>query len=106
MAISPDGQWLIALDGTTQQLDIFQINSTTGALTSSTGNADGGVCDQRWDMDADYGSHLAERAVDLCRAGDGRRCDLYLQHVDGCGGGCGNLEYADDDLVRLWAGDR
>jgi 6-phosphogluconolactonase len=34
MAISPDGQWLIALDGTTQQLDIFQINATTGALNS------------------------------------------------------------------------
>jgi 6-phosphogluconolactonase len=34
LTISPDGQWLIALDGTTQQLDIFQINSTTGGLTS------------------------------------------------------------------------
>jgi 6-phosphogluconolactonase len=34
MTISPDGQWLIALDGTTQQLDIFQINTTTGALNS------------------------------------------------------------------------
>jgi 6-phosphogluconolactonase (cycloisomerase 2 family) len=34
MAVSPDGQWLIALDGTTQQLDIFQINASTGALTS------------------------------------------------------------------------
>jgi 6-phosphogluconolactonase len=34
MTISPDAQWLIALDGTTQQLDIFQINATTGALTS------------------------------------------------------------------------
>jgi 6-phosphogluconolactonase (cycloisomerase 2 family) len=34
MAISPDGQWLIALDGTTEQLDIFQINATTGALNS------------------------------------------------------------------------
>jgi 6-phosphogluconolactonase (cycloisomerase 2 family) len=34
MAVSPDGQWLIALDGTTMQLDIFQINASTGALTS------------------------------------------------------------------------
>jgi len=34
LTISPDGQWLIALDGLTQQLDIFQINSSTGALTS------------------------------------------------------------------------
>ncbi len=34
MAVSPDGQWLIALDGTTQQLDIFQINSSTGGLSS------------------------------------------------------------------------
>ena len=34
LTISPDGQWLIALDGSTQQLDIFQINSSTGALTS------------------------------------------------------------------------
>jgi 6-phosphogluconolactonase (cycloisomerase 2 family) len=34
LTVSPDGQWLIALDGTTQQLDIFQINATTGGLTS------------------------------------------------------------------------
>ena len=34
LTISPDGQWLIALDGTTQQLDIFQINYSTGALSS------------------------------------------------------------------------
>jgi 6-phosphogluconolactonase len=39
MAVSPDGQWLIGLDGTTQQLDIFQINSSTGALTSVTNPA-------------------------------------------------------------------
>ncbi|MGH9595284.1 MAG: lactonase family protein [Edaphobacter sp.] len=37
--VSPDGQWLIALDGTTQQLDIFQINASTGALTSVTSPA-------------------------------------------------------------------
>jgi 6-phosphogluconolactonase len=34
LAVSPDGQWLIGLDATTQQLDLFQINATTGALTS------------------------------------------------------------------------
>jgi 6-phosphogluconolactonase len=34
MVVSPDGQWLIVLDGTTQQLDIFQITASTGALTS------------------------------------------------------------------------
>jgi 6-phosphogluconolactonase (cycloisomerase 2 family) len=34
LAVSPDGQWLVGLDGTTQQLDLFQINATTGALTS------------------------------------------------------------------------
>lgn len=34
LTVSPDGQWLIALDGNTQQLDIFQIDSSTGALTS------------------------------------------------------------------------
>jgi 6-phosphogluconolactonase (cycloisomerase 2 family) len=39
LAVSPDGQWLIALDGTTQQLDIFQINATTGALSSVTAPA-------------------------------------------------------------------
>jgi 6-phosphogluconolactonase len=38
LAVSPDGQWLIALDGSTQQLDIFQINSSTGALTSVVAN--------------------------------------------------------------------
>jgi 6-phosphogluconolactonase len=39
LAVSPDGQWLIALDGTTEQLDIFQINATTGGLTSVTAPA-------------------------------------------------------------------
>jgi 6-phosphogluconolactonase len=34
MVVSPDGQWLIVLDGTTQQLDIFKITASTGALTS------------------------------------------------------------------------
>jgi 6-phosphogluconolactonase (cycloisomerase 2 family) len=34
LAVSPDGQWLIALDGGTQQLDIFQINASTGGLSS------------------------------------------------------------------------
>ena len=34
LTVSPDGQWLIALDSFTQQLDIYQINSSTGALTA------------------------------------------------------------------------
>lgn len=36
MDVSPDGQWLLALDGTTlvAQIDVFQINSSTGALSS------------------------------------------------------------------------
>ena len=38
MDVSPDGQWLLALDATTlvAQVDIFQINSSTGALASAT----------------------------------------------------------------------
>lgn len=34
--VSPDGQWLVALDGNTlqAQVDVFQINSSTGALTT------------------------------------------------------------------------
>lgn len=38
MAVSPDGQWLLALDATTlvAQVDIFQINYSTGALSSGT----------------------------------------------------------------------
>lgn len=38
MDVSPDGQWLVALDGNTlvAQIDVFQINATTGALTSVT----------------------------------------------------------------------
>jgi 6-phosphogluconolactonase (cycloisomerase 2 family) len=39
LAVSPNGEWLIALDGNTQQLDIFQINSSTGALTAVTAAA-------------------------------------------------------------------
>src|SRR5882757_1057259 len=31
--ISPDGNWLIALDGTSTQLDIYAINKSTGALS-------------------------------------------------------------------------
>jgi 6-phosphogluconolactonase len=38
LAVSPDGQWLIALDSLTQQLDIYQINSSTGALTAAAGS--------------------------------------------------------------------
>lgn len=34
MTVSPDGGWLIGLDRTTQQLDIFQITASTGALSS------------------------------------------------------------------------
>jgi 6-phosphogluconolactonase (cycloisomerase 2 family) len=34
IAISPDGQWLFGLDLTTTVLDQFQINASTGALTS------------------------------------------------------------------------
>lgn len=36
MDVSPDGQWLVALDGNTlqAQVDVFQINTTTGALTA------------------------------------------------------------------------
>ena len=33
MDVSPDGQWLVGLDGLTQALDIFSINLSTGALT-------------------------------------------------------------------------
>jgi 6-phosphogluconolactonase len=48
MAVSPDGQWLIALDGTTQQLDIFQINASTGALTSVTAPATYSITSGVW----------------------------------------------------------
>jgi 6-phosphogluconolactonase (cycloisomerase 2 family) len=34
--VSPDGNWLIALNGTTTQLNIYQINKTTGALALTT----------------------------------------------------------------------
>jgi 6-phosphogluconolactonase len=34
--VSPDGNWLVALNGTTSQLNIYQINQTTGALTLKT----------------------------------------------------------------------
>jgi len=33
MDVSPDGQWLVGLDATTQVLDTFQIDTSTGALT-------------------------------------------------------------------------
>jgi 6-phosphogluconolactonase len=34
--VSPDGNWLIALNGTSSQLDVYQINQTTGALSLTT----------------------------------------------------------------------
>jgi 6-phosphogluconolactonase (cycloisomerase 2 family) len=46
--VSPDGQWLIALDGQTQQLDIFQINASTGALTSVNAAATYPVTSGTW----------------------------------------------------------
>jgi 6-phosphogluconolactonase (cycloisomerase 2 family) len=38
MAVSPDGQWLVALDGNTlqAQVDVFQINTSTGALAAAS----------------------------------------------------------------------
>lgn len=48
MTVSPDGQWLIVLDGTTQQLDIFQINATTGALSSVTSPATYSITSGVW----------------------------------------------------------
>ncbi len=36
MDVTPDGNWLIALDGTTTQLDIYQINQSTGGLALSS----------------------------------------------------------------------
>ena len=48
MAVSPDGQWLVVLDGTTQQLDIFQINASTGALTSVTAPATYSINSGTW----------------------------------------------------------
>ena len=37
MDVSPDGNWLVALDATTTTLDLWQIDQTTGALTSAAG---------------------------------------------------------------------
>jgi 6-phosphogluconolactonase len=48
MTVSPDGQWLIVLDGTTQQLDIFQINASTGALSSVTAPATYSITSGTW----------------------------------------------------------
>lgn len=36
MDISPDGQWLLALDSSTSSIDEFQINTSTGGLTERT----------------------------------------------------------------------
>jgi 6-phosphogluconolactonase (cycloisomerase 2 family) len=47
--VSPDGQWLIALDGQTRQLDIFQINASTGALTSVTTPATYSITSGAWE---------------------------------------------------------
>lgn len=33
MDISPDGNWLVGLDGLSQDIDIFSINTSTGAIT-------------------------------------------------------------------------
>lgn len=48
MAITPDGKWLIALDGTTQQLDIFQVNTSTGALNTVTAAAPYSIKSGTW----------------------------------------------------------
>jgi len=37
MQVSPDGQWLLALDGNGVTVDEFEINSSTGHLTAQTG---------------------------------------------------------------------
>lgn len=35
--VSPDGQWLFGLDQVTSQIDLWQLDSTTGALTAAQG---------------------------------------------------------------------
>lgn len=37
MDVSPDGNWLVGLDAAQTILDVWQINQSTGALTSATG---------------------------------------------------------------------
>ena len=37
MQITPDGNWLMVLDGSGAAVDLFAINSTTGGLTTETG---------------------------------------------------------------------
>lgn len=37
MTVSPDGNWLLVLDGSTQVIDIYQVNTSTGALTVMQG---------------------------------------------------------------------
>lgn len=39
LVVSPDGQWLIGLDGNGLTIDEYQINSSTGQLTLATGAA-------------------------------------------------------------------
>ena len=39
LAVSPDGQWLLGLDGNGLTVDEYQINSTSGQLTLATGAA-------------------------------------------------------------------
>lgn len=43
MTISPDGNWLIVLDGNTQVLDIYAINTSTGALTLTSNPSYGNI---------------------------------------------------------------
>ncbi len=37
MQVTPDGKWLMVLDGSGVAVDLFAINSTTGALTTASG---------------------------------------------------------------------
>ena len=37
MQVTPDGNWLLVLDGSGQGVDLFSINNTTGALTAQQG---------------------------------------------------------------------
>ncbi len=68
MDVSPDGQWLIALEGTSllAQIDVFQINASTGALASLQPTD---VSDSECRDCAEDGAHLAEWGAGLRRAG-------------------------------------
>ena len=104
MDVTPDGNWLIALDGTTTQLDIYQINKSTGGLASDEHRA---VRDSERAGAAEDGEGRAQcGSLIFASLGTGGDLVFTFNTANGSGGPEPDAGADFDADQREWVGDR